>query len=82
MIWISAANLDGADDQHMLGRQPWHPVYVDAYWMDKTEVTTNSLPGSRRIRATQRSLSANPKRKTSRSAAGESGRGLGCIHAT
>lgn len=33
----------GADDEHMTDAKPWHRVYVDGYWMDKTEVTNKEF---------------------------------------
>jgi len=33
----------GADDEHMPDTKPWHRVYVDGYWMDKTEVTNREF---------------------------------------
>ena len=44
MIWIAGGQFwMGTDDQHMPDAKPWHPVYVDAYWMDKTEVTNEQF---------------------------------------
>jgi hypothetical protein len=28
----------GTQDEHMRNAMPWHRVYVDGLWMDKTEV--------------------------------------------
>jgi len=42
--------LDGADDSHMQDTKPWHRVYVDGFWMDKTEVTNEQF--ARFVKAT------------------------------
>jgi formylglycine-generating enzyme required for sulfatase activity len=40
MIWIPGGQFwMGADSEHMPDTKPWHRVYVDGYWMDRTEVT-------------------------------------------
>jgi sulfatase modifying factor 1 len=40
MIWIPGGQFwMGTDEGYMADATPWHRVYVDGYWMDKTEVT-------------------------------------------
>jgi formylglycine-generating enzyme len=44
MVWIPGGQFwMGADDSHMLDTKPWHRVYVDGYWMDKTDVTNEEF---------------------------------------
>jgi formylglycine-generating enzyme required for sulfatase activity len=44
MVWIPGGQFwMGADDEHMSDAKPWHRVYVDGYWMDKTEVTNREF---------------------------------------
>jgi len=44
MIWIPGGEFwMGADDSHMTDAKPWHRVYVDGFWMDKTEVTNEQF---------------------------------------
>lgn len=44
MIWIPGGEFwMGADDNHMPDAQPWHRVYVDGYWMDRTTVTNEQF---------------------------------------
>ena len=51
MAWIPGGQFwMGTDDNHMPDTKPWHRVYVDGYWMDRTEVTNEQF--SRFIRAT------------------------------
>ncbi len=51
MVWIPGGQFwMGAADDHMTDARPWHRVYVDGYWMDKTDVTNNQF--SRFVRAT------------------------------
>ena len=51
MAWIPGGQFwMGADDDHMTDARPWHRVYVDGYWMDKTEVTNDQF--SRFVKAT------------------------------
>ncbi len=51
MIWIPGGQFwMGADDDHMPDTKPWHRVYVDGYWMDKTEVTNEQF--ARFVKAT------------------------------
>jgi len=33
----------GVEDDHMPDARPWHRVYVDGYWMDKTDVTNEQF---------------------------------------
>src|SRR5204863_3368933 len=35
--------IPSVHELHMPDAKPWHPVYVDAYWMDKTEVTNEQF---------------------------------------
>ena len=51
MVWIPGGQFwMGAADDHMTDARPWHRVYVDGYWMDKTDVTNNQF--SRFVKAT------------------------------
>ena len=51
MAWIPGGQFwMGAADDHMTDARPWHRVYVDGYWMDKTEVTNDQF--SRFVKAT------------------------------
>jgi formylglycine-generating enzyme required for sulfatase activity len=51
MIWIPGGQFwMGTDDEHMPDARPWHRVYVDGYWMDKTEVTNTQF--ARFVKAT------------------------------
>jgi sulfatase modifying factor 1 len=51
MAWIPGGQFwMGAADDHMTDARPWHRVYVDGYWMDKTDVTNNQF--SRFVKAT------------------------------
>jgi len=51
MAWIPGGQFwMGAEDDHMTDARPWHRVYVDGYWMDKTEVTNDQF--SRFVKAT------------------------------
>jgi formylglycine-generating enzyme len=44
MVWIPGGEFwMGAGDEHMPDAKPWHRVYVDGYWMDKTEVTNQEF---------------------------------------
>jgi formylglycine-generating enzyme required for sulfatase activity len=44
MIWIPGGQFwMGSDDGHMPDSRPWHRVYVDGYWMDRTEVTNQQF---------------------------------------
>jgi len=44
MIWIPGGEFwMGSDDGHMPDSKPWHRVYVDGYWMDRTEVTNQQF---------------------------------------
>ena len=51
MVWIPGGQFwMGAADDQMTDAKPWHRVYVDGYWMDKTDVTNNQF--SRFVKAT------------------------------
>ncbi|HEY7334813.1 MAG TPA: formylglycine-generating enzyme family protein [Bryobacteraceae bacterium] len=51
MVWIPGGEFwMGAADSHMADAQPWHRVYVDGFWMDKTEVTNEQF--ARFVKAT------------------------------
>ncbi len=51
MAWIPGGQFwMGAADDHMTDARPWHRVYVDGYWMDKTDVTNKQF--SRFVQAT------------------------------
>lgn len=44
MTWVPGGQFwMGTDDDHMADTKPWHRVYVDGYWMDKTEVTNEQF---------------------------------------
>jgi sulfatase modifying factor 1 len=44
MVWIPGGQFwMGGDDGHMPDTRPWHRVYVDGYWMDRTEVTNEQF---------------------------------------
>jgi formylglycine-generating enzyme required for sulfatase activity len=44
MTWIPGGQFwMGAAEAHMTDANPWHRVYVDGYWMDKTEVTNEQF---------------------------------------
>ena len=44
MAWIPGGQFwMGAADDHMTDARPWHRVYIDGYWMDKTEVTNEEF---------------------------------------
>ena len=44
MIWIpGGAFWMGTDDPHMPDAKPWHRVYVDGFWMDRTVVTNEQF---------------------------------------
>jgi formylglycine-generating enzyme required for sulfatase activity len=44
MAWIPGGQFwMGTAKDHMEDATPWHRVYVDGYWMDKTEVTNEQL---------------------------------------
>jgi formylglycine-generating enzyme required for sulfatase activity len=46
MMWIPGGQFwMGSADDHMADTRPWHRVYVDGYWMDKTEVTNEQFAG-------------------------------------
>jgi formylglycine-generating enzyme len=40
MVWIPGGQFwMGTDDPRMPDTRPWHRVYVDGFWMDRTDVT-------------------------------------------
>jgi formylglycine-generating enzyme required for sulfatase activity len=44
MVHIAGGEFSmGSDDAMFADAQPWHRVYVDAFWMDKTEVTNQQF---------------------------------------
>jgi formylglycine-generating enzyme required for sulfatase activity len=44
MVWIPGGQFwMGAQEEHMADARPWHRVYVDGFWMDKTEVTNEQF---------------------------------------
>ncbi|HEY1241121.1 MAG TPA: formylglycine-generating enzyme family protein, partial [Bryobacteraceae bacterium] len=44
MIWIPGGHFwMGTDEPHWQDAKPWHRVYVDGFWMDKTEVTNKQF---------------------------------------
>ncbi|HEY6307902.1 MAG TPA: formylglycine-generating enzyme family protein [Candidatus Angelobacter sp.] len=44
MVWIPGGQFwMGTDDPHMPDTRPWHRVYVDGFWMDKTDVTNSQF---------------------------------------
>ncbi len=44
MTWIPGGQFwMGTADERMADARPWHRVYVDGYWMDKTEVTNEQF---------------------------------------
>ena len=44
MTWIPGGQFwMGAAEDHMGDAQPWHRVYVDGFWMDKTDVTNEQF---------------------------------------
>ena len=44
MAWIPGGQFwMGVEDDHMPDARPWHRVYVDGYWMDKTDVTNEQF---------------------------------------
>ena len=46
MTWIPGGQFwMGTADEQMTDARPWHRVYVDGYWMDKTEVTNEQFAG-------------------------------------
>jgi formylglycine-generating enzyme required for sulfatase activity len=51
MAWISGGQFwMGAPDDHMPDAKPWHRVYVDGFWMDRTVVTNEQF--ARFVKAT------------------------------
>ena len=44
MTWIPGGEFwMGSQEDRMTDALPWHPVYVDGYWMDTTEVTNEQF---------------------------------------
>ncbi len=44
MAWIPGGQFwMGATEDHMADARPWHRVYLDGYWMDKTDVTNDQF---------------------------------------
>src|SRR5262245_21105733 len=40
MVWVPGGEFwMGSDEPEFEDARPWHRVYVDGFWMDKTEVT-------------------------------------------
>jgi formylglycine-generating enzyme required for sulfatase activity len=51
MTWVPGGEFwMGSQEDHMTDAKPWHRVYVDGYWMDKTEVTNEQF--ARFVKAT------------------------------
>jgi len=51
MTWIPGGEFwIGSQEDRMKDAKPWHRVYVDGYWMDKTEVTNEQC--ARFVKAT------------------------------
>lgn len=51
MVWVPGGQFwMGAAEDHMKDARPWHRVYVDGYWMDKSEVTNEEF--ARFVKAT------------------------------
>ncbi len=52
MLWIPGGQFwMGSAEDRMTDARPWHRVYVDGYWMDKTEVTNEQF--ARFVKATR-----------------------------
>jgi len=44
MVWIPGGQFwMGTAEDHMTDARPWHRVYVDGFWMDKTDVTNEEF---------------------------------------
>jgi formylglycine-generating enzyme len=44
MVWVPGGTFwMGCDHREMGDARPWHPVYVDGFWMDRTEVTNEEF---------------------------------------
>ena len=40
MVWVPGGEFSmGSDEPDFRDARPWHQVYVDGFWMDKTDVT-------------------------------------------
>jgi formylglycine-generating enzyme len=51
MVWIPGGEFwMGSDEPEFTDARPWHRVYVDGFWMDKTEVTNEQF--ARFVKAT------------------------------
>jgi len=51
MVWVPGGEFwMGTTADHMPDARPWHHVYVDGFWMDKTEVTNEQF--TRFVKAT------------------------------
>ena len=42
LVYIPAGEFIMGDDHGMTDEQPAHPIYLDAYWLDRTEVTNEA----------------------------------------
>ena len=43
-MWIPAGEFwMGSDEPQFPDARPWHRVYVDGFWMDKTELTNEQF---------------------------------------
>ncbi len=81
MVWIPGGEFwMGSDEPQFPDARPWHRVYVDGFWMDKTEVTNEAV---RQIRKNDwlrhRSRAQTDERRVSDRAGRKSGRRLGRI---
>src|SRR5213083_751369 len=44
MVWVPSGEFwMGSDEPNFRDALPWHRVYVDGFWMDKTEVTNEEF---------------------------------------
>ena len=44
MVWVSGGEFSmGSDEAMFRDSRPWHRVYVDGFWMDKTAVTNEQF---------------------------------------
>src|SRR3954468_2689938 len=44
MVWIPGGEFwMGSDEPEFADARPWHRVYVDGFWMDKTELTNEQF---------------------------------------
>jgi formylglycine-generating enzyme len=52
MVWIPGGQFwMGSAEERMTDARPWHRVYVDGFWMDRTEVTNEQF--ARFVKATK-----------------------------